>query len=208
VLCYSFSTLHFYTRRSQISKMSAVAAASPAKKAARKSTTTTVKKVASHPTYAAMVKTAVKTLNDRTGSSKAAILKYIVFNFKIGPNINPVNAHVRMALKAGVKDGSLKQVKGTGASGSFKLGDKALKAPKKKVVKKPKADKKPKATVAKKSPKKKASPKKVKAVATVAKKSPKKPKSPKKVKVAAKKSPVKKTTKKSPKKTTKKATKA
>ena len=51
-----------------------------------------------------------------------------------------VNAHLRIALKRGVASGVFKQVKGVGASGSFKLGDKA-KSPKKKAVKKPKTKK-------------------------------------------------------------------
>ncbi len=41
-----------------------------------------------------------------------------------------------MAINRGVKVGDLKQVKGTGASGSFRLGDKAVKkaAPAKKAA--------------------------------------------------------------------------
>ena len=39
-----------------------------------------------------------------------------------------MNARIRSALKRGVTAGALKQVKGTGASGSFRLGDKAKKS--------------------------------------------------------------------------------
>jgi histone H1/5 len=41
-----------------------------------------------------------------------------------------VNARLKLALRAGVKNKNLKQAKGTGASGSFRIGDvKAAKEP-------------------------------------------------------------------------------
>ncbi len=60
-----------------------------------------------------------------------------------------MNAHLRMAINRGVKSGALKQVKGHGASGSFRLGEKAAKpkktiAPKKKTAAKPKKAASPK----------------------------------------------------------------
>jgi hypothetical protein len=70
--------------------------------------------MASHPTYSAMIKAAIKNLNEKTGSSKAAILKYILQNYKVGDNIKAVNSHLRVALKRGVTTGMCKQVKGTG----------------------------------------------------------------------------------------------
>lgn len=50
-----------------------------------------------------------------------------------------VNAHLRMGLKRGVASGVLKQMKGTGASGSFRLADAKSEPPKK--VKKPPTEK-------------------------------------------------------------------
>lgn len=50
-----------------------------------------------------------------------------------------VNAHLRMGLKRGVASGVLKQMKGTGASGSFRLVDAKPESPKK--VKKPAIEK-------------------------------------------------------------------
>lgn len=61
-----------------------------------------------------------------------------------------INAHLRLALKRGVTKNELKQVKGTGASGSFRLGEKKVAAaakPKKVAAKKPKAEKKTKVAV-------------------------------------------------------------
>ena len=144
----------------------------PEKKAAAK------KAAPEHPTYSVMIADAITSLKDRKGSSKQAIEKFICANYKVGPTYN---VHLKMALKKGVASETLVQVKGQGASGSFKLAKPAA-APKKAVAKKPAAKK-----VVKKPAAKKASPKKV--VKKVTKKaSPKK----KVVKKVAKKSAAKK----------------
>lgn len=145
-----------------------------------------------------MIHDALKSLKDRNGSSRQAIMKYITANYKIQHDERTINNHLKLALRAGVKNGTLKQSKGTGASGSFKIGEE--KSGKSKKAKSP-----PKA---KASPKKKpAKPKKVKKPKAKAeggekkakKKPAKKPKSPKKaVKKAGK------AKKKSPKKAAKK----
>ena len=117
----------------------APAAAAPKAKKATKP-----KKPAAHPKYSEMIAAAVGALKERSGSSRQAIVKYILANYKV--DANSANTHVRIALKNGVKKGSLKQVKGTGASGSFKLGEQ--KKPAKKTAKpkaaKPKKTKTPK----------------------------------------------------------------
>ncbi|XP_056017547.1 histone H3-like [Ostrea edulis] len=140
--------------------------AAPAKKVSKP------KVPAAHPKYIDMIKAALGSLKERGGSSKQAILKHLMANYKVGNDVNSINAHLKMALKNGVKKGALKQAKGKGASGSFKLGDKpkAEQKPKAKKVAKPKAAK-PKKAAAK--PKKAAVEKKVK-------KTPKKPAAPKK----------------------------
>ena len=142
------------------------------------------KKPANHPKYSEMIKAAVGALKERGGSSRQAVLKYIVKNFNVGKDEKVVNQHLKLALRAGVKNGGLKQSKGTGASGSFRLGEAAKKAPKK--VKKPKAakPKKPKAKKAAK-PKKVKTPKKKAAAKPKKTKSPKKPAAAKPKKVAA-----------------------
>ena len=165
--------------------------AAPAKKKVSKP-----KVPAAHPKYIDMIKAALGSLKERGGSSRQAILKYVMANYKVGNDVNSINAHLKLALKSGVKKGALKQAKGKGASGSFKLGDKpkAEKKPKAKKVAKPKAAKPKKAAAAK--PKKAAGEKKVK-------KTPKKTAAPKKAKTpektAAAKSP-KKAAAKAPKK--------
>jgi hypothetical protein len=40
-----------------------------------------------------------------------------------GKDAKTVNVHLKLSLRAGVKNKSLKQSKGTGASGSFKIGE-------------------------------------------------------------------------------------
>ena len=160
------------------------------------------KKVAEHPTYAVMVKAALVALKDRKGTSKIAIGKYICANYKVGPKFN---GPLKQALKKGVESGALTQVKGIGASGSFKIAKVEKPAVKKPAAKKP-AAKKP---AAKKSPKKAAA-KKPAAKKPAAKKSPKKAvKKPVAKKPAAKKATTPKkagkvTKKASPKKAVKK----
>ena len=130
---------------------------------------------------------------ERGGSSRQAILKYIAQNYKLGSDEKLVNAHLKMALKAGVKNGTLKQSKGIGASGSFKLGnDKDGKETKevakggrsqakaradqvKKTAKKPKAKTAAKPTKPKASPTKKAAEKKTAIKPKTTKKEIKKP---------------------------------
>ena len=150
------------------------------------------KKVAEHPKYSEMIAAAVGALKERSGSSRQAILKYVQANYKVGDN---AGVHLKQALKRGVGSGLLVQVKGTGASGSFKL-PKVVKVAKKKPAAK-KAVKKPAKAAVKavkaKSPKKKG--KKPATKATPKKKTPaKKPaaKKPAAKKAAKKKTPAKK----------------
>lgn len=142
---------------------------------------------ASHPKYIEMAVAALNSLKERSGSSRQAIHKYIVSNYSVGQDSKVVSTHLKLALKRGVETGVIKNVKGTGASGSFKANPEAKKKEKK--PKKPKAAKKTKASKPKKA--KTESPAK-------AAKSPSKAKSPKKAAKPAKiakasKSPAKKT---------------
>lgn len=192
------------------------AAPAPAVKVAKaKKAPAKPKKAADHPPFLEMVKAAVAALKERTGSSKIAIVKYIKANNKVGESSN-FNTLVKAALKKGVTSGALKQVKGTGASGSFKLAEKAkvVKAKKPAAAKKAKAPAKAKkpaaAKKAVKSPKKvakkaaKSPAKKVAAKPKAAKKpaaaKPKAAKKPAAAKKVAKPKAVKKTPKKAAKK--------
>ena len=85
-----------------------------------------VNTASTHPKYLEMVVEAIKSLNERSGSSKQALLKYISTTFKIDEKV--CNQHLKIALKSGVKSGALKQVSGLGASGSFKLGESSKKS--------------------------------------------------------------------------------
>ena len=162
-------------------------------------------KAVKKPTYSQMVTAAIVALKDRKGSSKQAIEKYVVANYALGPKSA---WPLKMALKRGVESGALVQVKGKGASGSFKLGKIAKKPVKKpvakKVVKKPAVKKAAKKVPAKKVAAAKKAPKPSgKAKAAVAKKPAKKI-----AKKPAKKAPAKKApAKKAPKPAAKKAKK-
>jgi len=176
-----------------------VPAAGGAGKVAKKRATGKPKKaVSDHPKYSQMIKEALTALKDRGGSSRLAILKYIMKHYRLGNDEKVVNTHLKLALKAGIKNHTLKQSKGTGAAGSFRIGEKTVvKKPKVKKPKasgaKPKKARKPKAAGVKakkpKSPKKASKPKKAGAAKPKASKpkaskpkavaKPKKPKSPK-----------------------------
>lgn len=162
----------------------ASAGASPAKKAA-KSKAKAQRPKSTHPSTADMVKTAIKELKDRKGSSVQAIKKYIASTYKVdGEKFAPF---IKRYLKAAVTSGAVVQTKGKGASGSFKLPTNKPTRPKstkstKRVVKKPESPKKtaekktvkkapaPKKTEAKKAPEKKPAPKKAAAKTAAAKK--------------------------------------
>merc|ERR1711884_307521 len=92
------------------------AAAAP-KKAAPKAKKPAKK--ADHPPVATMVNAAIAALKDRKGSSLAAIKKYIQATYKV--DVVKLAPFVRRYLKKAVVDGKLSQVKGSGASGSFKI---------------------------------------------------------------------------------------
>ena len=101
------------------------------------------KKPADHPVYAEMIATAISTLKERNGSSGIAIKKYIKANYKVKDN---ADVFIRGGLKKGVEKGTLTQVKGNGASGSFKVTKvekpkKVKKTPKKPAAKKPASSK-------------------------------------------------------------------
>merc|ERR1711935_866163 len=122
------------TEQTQSTNMPAAAAAPKAKKAP-----------AAHPKYSVMIASAITALKNRTGSSRAAIIKYIVANNKVEAASAAVQ--VRLALKRGVAKGALKTASASGKNaGSYKVvkADKPAKAKKpvaKKVAKKPAAKK-------------------------------------------------------------------
>lgn len=126
---------HDKARRVMSVEVEAVAADVKKKhQASRKTTsekTTAVVKKPDHPSYADMIKQALIALKERGGSSRQAILKYLMANFKLVADENAVNTRLKAALRNGVKSELLKQSTGSGASGSFRLGVDAVKKEKK-----------------------------------------------------------------------------
>ena len=105
---------------------------------------------AAHPPYAAMIAAAITGLGDKKGSSRQAILKFVVANNKV--DADKAAVRVRTALKKMIESKTVvaAAVAGKKGAGSFKLA-----AVEKKVVK-PKAEKPKKAKkVEKKKPAKK-----------------------------------------------------
>merc|ERR1712130_992292 len=147
---------------------------------------------AAHPKYSVMIAAAITALKDRTGSSRQAILKYITANYKV--DADRCGQHLRMALRAGLKNGSLKNAKESGkGAGSFKLAK--VEKPKKK---KPAAKKAAKKPAAKKPAAKKPAAKKPAAKPNAAKKKPAAKKAAPAKKAAAKKPAAKKPAAKKP----------
>ena len=97
-------------------------AASPKKKAAKP------KVAAAHPTYKEMAIGAVTGLKDRSGSSRQAILKYIMANYKVGTDATKVGRQLKLALKKAVEGGALKAAAAAGkkGAGSYRLGEKVF----------------------------------------------------------------------------------
>ena len=156
--------------------MADAAAAPKAKKA------TKPKNPAGHPKYSVMIAAAITALKSRTGSSRQAIIKYIVANYKV--DATKAATQVRLALKRGVEKGTLKQAKETGkGAGCYKVVKvekpkkvKKAKKPAKKAAKKTtkKAAKKPAAKKAAKKPAKKPAAKKAAKKPAAKKAAPKK----------------------------------
>merc|ERR1712058_127838 len=148
-------------------------AAPKAKKAAKP------KVPAAHPPYAAMITAAIKGLADKKGSSRHAILKYIVANNKV--DAAKAAVRVRLALKKMIAAKKVVAAAAAGkkGAGSFKLPAKEPKA------KKPKKAKKVKKPAAKKAKKPKKAAKKPAAKKPAAKKAAKKPAAKKATKKAA-----------------------
>ncbi|CAO2601638.1 Histone H1.0 [Lemmus lemmus] len=137
-----------------------------------------------------MIVAAIQAEKNRAGSSRQSIQKYIKSHYKVGEN---ADSQIKLSIRRLVTTGVLKQTKGVGASGSFRLakGDepKRSKAAKPKKAPSKAPSKKPKATPAKKAKKKPAAtPKKAKKPKVVKAKPVKtsKPKKAKPVKPKAK----------------------
>merc|ERR1712054_721906 len=127
-------TLHIYI-------INMTDAAPKAKKAPK------AKAPAAHPPYAAMIAAAIKGLGDKKGSSRQAIIKYIVANCKV--DAGKAAVRVRLALKKMIAAKKVVAAAAAGkkGAGSFKL---PAKEPKAKKAKKPKAKKPKKVKKAKK----------------------------------------------------------
>lgn len=183
-------TIKYYNNKHKMADAAAPAAPAPAKKVAKAKKPA---KPAAHPPFKAMILAAIPALKERGGSSRQAILKYIVANNKV--DAAKAAGPLKLALRKALAAGTIVKAKDAGkGAGKFKIGkvEKPKKAPKakkpkaKKVVKK-KAAKKPAAKKAKKPAKKAAK----KPAAKKAAKKPAKKAAPKK-KAAAKKPAAKK----------------
>ena len=84
--------------------MSTAVVATPKKKVAASKP----KKPSPPPKYTDMIAASLGSLKERGGSSRQAILKYISSHYDVGKDERVVNQHLEMALRVGVRNGSLK----------------------------------------------------------------------------------------------------
>ena len=73
------------------------------------------------PTYLEMVLECIRAQDSKKGTSKQAIVKYLVEHYLVDKEAS--KNHLNSAINAGVKNNDLKQLTGHGASGSFTLGE-------------------------------------------------------------------------------------
>ncbi|MEE6519007.1 hypothetical protein FKM82_030407, partial [Ascaphus truei] len=132
----------------------------------------------SGPSVSDLIVRAVSASKERSGVSLSALKKALSAG---GYDVEKNNSRLKLALKGLVSKETLIQLKGSGASGSFKLNKKQLESKEKAAKKKDVG--KPKKPVAKKPAK---SPKKPKKAPVGVKKSPKKVKKPAAAKKPAK----------------------
>merc|ERR1712079_867960 len=103
-------------------------------------------KPAAHPPYANMIVGAIKALKDKKGSSRQAILKYVVANNKVEADKAAVRVKLALRKMIAAKKVVAAAAAGKKGAGSFKLPAKEPKAKKpaaKKAKKPKKAAKKP-----------------------------------------------------------------
>ncbi|XP_061655725.1 histone H1-like [Phyllopteryx taeniolatus] len=174
----------------------APAQAAPAKSSTKKKPSSGTK--AAGPSASELILQAVAASNDRNGVSLVALKKYLAGK---GYDVEKNRARLKAVIKGMVVKGAIVQIKGTGASGSFKMSkknednkpkapakaDKSSNKDKKVATQKVMTSKKPAAKKATKKSPKTATPKKVKKPAKASKKSPaaKKVAKPRTVKRAA-----------------------
>ncbi|NXB84054.1 H5 protein, partial [Vidua chalybeata] len=137
---------------------------------------------AAHPAYSDMITAAIRADKSRGGASRQSIQKYVKSNYKVGQN---ADVQIRLAIRRLLATGVLKQTKGVGASGSFRLAkaSKAKRSPsrkRKKAARRSTSPRKPARSRKARSPAKK--PKSAAKKARKKSRSPKKAKKPKTVK--------------------------
>ncbi|XP_039535500.1 histone H1-like [Pimephales promelas] len=129
----------------KLSVMSAATAASSAKTPKRRS-----KAKKSGLSVSDLILKVLSSSEERGGVSLVALKKALAAS---GYDVVRNNSRIKLAVKRLVANGRLMQTKGTGASGSFKIGSKAVTKPKKATAKRAKRKMAKKPAGAKKSPK-------------------------------------------------------
>jgi histone H1/5 len=66
---------------------------------------------AAHPNFSVMIHAAIAALKEHNGSSRQAIVKYIMSNYKVGTDQKAIDSSVKEALKSSIQKGLLKAIR-------------------------------------------------------------------------------------------------
>ena len=66
---------------------------------------------AAHPNFSVMIHAAIAALKEHNGSSRQAIVKYIMSNYKVGTDQKAIDSCVKEALKSSIQKGLLKAIR-------------------------------------------------------------------------------------------------
>merc|ERR1712002_879493 len=88
-----------------------------------KKTSKVFKNDPAHPKYSEMIATSIKNFKDRQGTTRQALLKTIMGNYKVSRDATRVRVHMNLALTRGVAAGTLKMARAAGkGSKNYKIG--------------------------------------------------------------------------------------
>jgi histone H1/5 len=99
-----------HTEPPKVSETAKAAEKQKAPKTVEVLNTSKLKVPAAHPDFSEMIHAAIAALNKHNGSSRQAIVKYIMANYKVGTDQKTIDSSVKYALKNSIEKGLLKTI--------------------------------------------------------------------------------------------------
>jgi histone H1/5 len=97
-----------HTEPPKVSETAKAAEKQKAPKTVEVLNTSKLKVPSAHPDFSEMIHAAIAALNEHNGSSRQAIVKYIMANYKVGTDQKMIDSSVKYALKNSIEKGLLK----------------------------------------------------------------------------------------------------